>query len=355
MALRVYIGTYTSGDDEGIFYGDVDINTGAITIRGNAGGITSPSYLCLDSKGENLYAVSEVSDFEGSGALQSYSVDAASGSLTEMNRQPTGGPGGAGPCHNTVEANDRYVLTANYGGGSCCIHPIQSDGSLGELTDFKQHEGSSVVESRQQGPHGHSINMDPGNHFAFCADLGLDKVLIYELDFETGKLNEHGAATVTPGAGPRHFAFHPNRKFGYVINEIGNTITAYRYNETAGSLTQMQEISTIPDDFDGTTHTADIHLTPNGRYLYGSNRGHDSIAAYSVDGKSGQLSLIQFESVPSTPRNFAIDPSGTWLLSGGQNTDEIASFRIENDGTLNRTEHVTQVPKPVCLKFVTLS
>ena len=217
-------------------------------------------------------------------------------------------------------------------------------------------EGSSADPGRQQGPHAHSINVDPGNRFAFAPDLGLDKVLIYEIDFATGKLVAASPpwADITPGSGPRHFDFHPSRRFAYLINEIANTITAFRYDEGAGSLEEMQVIGTLPADFDGDSATADIHVDASGKFLYGSNRGHDSIAIYAIDASSGQLSLIGHEStLGSQPRNFGIDPTGAWLLAANHQSDTIFTFAVDPDaGTLSATGHVVNLPAPVCVKFL---
>lgn len=207
-------------------------------------------------------------------------------------------------------------------------------------------------QARQKEPHAHSINVDPSNQYAFCADLGLDKVIIYRLDLGAGKLIDHGFGTVTPGAGPRHFAVHPSRQTAYVINEMGNTVTVYAWDESAGTLSEIQEISSIPDGYSETTHTADLHVSTDGETLYGSNRGHDSIAQFHIDG-DGKLTSRGHQQVPSTPRNFAIDPTGSWLYSGGQNSNTIPVFRIGQNGELSATGDVLATPSPVCIKFLT--
>lgn len=349
--LLVYIGNYTRSDAAAIYHGEVDTASGALKILGKTPCEDDPSYLCLHPSGRYLYTVNEVDTFDGGGAVSAFTIDPDSGALTFLNLQPTVGS----PCHNTVDATGRYVLSANYGGGSVCMHPILNDGSVGEMTDFKQHEGSSVNPHRQEGPHPHSVNVDPANRFAFCADLGLDKVFVYELDLAGGKLKDHGAASVTFGTGPRHFAFHPNRRFAYVINEMGNTVIAFAYDEAAGTLSEIQEISTIPHDYGEMTETADVHVTPDGRFLYGSNRGHDSIAMFAI-GEDGRLSPLGHEAVPATPRNFALDPSGRFLYSGGQNTNTISVFRVDQaSGRLQATGDEADAPSPVCLKFLTVS
>ena len=348
--LLVYIGNYTKGDDAAIYHGEIDTVSGALRILDKTLCEDCPSYLSLHPSGRYLYAVNEVDTFDGGGAVSAFSVDADSGKLNFLNIQPTGGS----PCQNTVDVSGRYVLSANYVGGSVSMHPILNDGSLGEMSDFKQHEGSGVNADRQEAPHAHSINVDHENHFAYCADLGLDKIFIYELDLDGGKLKDYGTVSVTPGNGPRHFVFHPRRKFAYVINELSNTVTAFAYDAAAGTLKEIQEIPTIPSDYDQTTNTSDIHVTPNGRFLYGSNRGHDSIGVFTI-GDDGRLSILDHQDVPATPRNFALDPTGTFLYSGGQDTDKIPVFRIDtNSGLLHATGDEAQAPSPVCLKMLTV-
>jgi 6-phosphogluconolactonase len=347
--LLAYIGNYTKEKDAVIYRGEVDPASGALKLVGKTKCADAPSYLSLHPTGKYLYVVSETNDHDGGGAVSAFAVDADSGDLTFLNLQPTGGS----PCHNTVDATGRYVLCANYGGGNVAMHPIAEDGSLGQMCDFKQHEGSSVNQQRQQEPHAHSINIDATNRFAFCADLGLDKVLLYELDLDGGKLLDHGHATVTPGAGPRHFVVHPNQRQAYVINEIDNTITVFDWDASAGKLSGIQEISTIPTDFAGTTHTADLHMSADGRYLYGSNRGHDSIAIYAV-ADDGQLTSLGHQQVPATPRNFALSPDGAYLYSGGQNTNTIPIFSVGDDGLLTATGDIVETPSPVCIKFLSL-
>lgn len=346
----LYIGNYTKGDDAAVYHGEVDADTGDVRLLGKTACEDAPSYLSLHPNGRFLYVVSEVNTHDGGGAVSAFAVDPDSGDLSFLNLQPTVGS----PCHNTVDASGGYVLSANYGGGSVVVHPINDDGSLGEMSDFRQHEGSSVNPKRQQGPHAHSINVDPSNRYAFCADLGLDQVIVYDLDLANGKLTDHGAADITPGAGPRHFCVHPSRRTAYVINEISNTIAAFDWDENAGELAQIQEISTIPADFDGTTHTADIHISSDGKHLYGSNRGHDSIAIYHIDASSGQLSLLGLQSVPANPRNFALSPDGAFLYSGGGADNVIPVFRRGTDGLLQGTDCRVDTPSPVCLKFLTL-
>jgi 6-phosphogluconolactonase len=361
--IIVYVGAYTRreahvlGKSEGIYVYRLDLASGAMTYASKITGVENPSFLALHPNCRYLYAVNEVGDFGGhsSGAVSAFSMDRQTGALTFLNQQPTQG---AFPCHLSVDATGRCVLAANSGGGSVCVLPIGNDGRLGAPSDFIQHEGSSVNPQRQAGPHAHSITVDPSNRYVFAADLGLDKILIYALDSVQGKLkpnHEQPWARVKTGAGPRHFAFHPSRKYAYVINEIGSTMTAFAYDETRGVLHELQTLSTLPENFEGRSHTADVHVHPSGKFVYGSNRGHDSIAIFTVDEKTGKLTLIGHESTQGkTPRNFAIDPTGAYLLAANQNTDNIVIFRIDaRSGKLTPTGHTLQTPTPVCLKFLT--
>jgi len=351
----VYIGTYTRGKSEGIYVYRMDRATGALRYSSKATGIQNPSFLALHPQGRYLYAVNELKEFGGksSGAVSAFSIDSRTGALTFLNQQPSLG---TDPCHLSVDKTGRYVLVANYSSGSVCVLPIQQDGRLGQHTDFIQHQGSSVNPQRQQGPHAHSVILDTSNRFAFVADLGMDKIMVYQLDLSAGKLKPHSVpfVQVQPGAGPRHFTFHPSNKYAYVINEIGSTVTAFTYDATRGVLKEVQTVPTLPQGFSGTNHCADIHVHPSGRFLYGSNRGHDSIAIFSIDEATGKLTPIGHESTQGkTPRNFAIDPSGAFLLAANQNSDSIVTFRIDQQtGKLTPTGHVAEVPMPVCLKLV---
>jgi 6-phosphogluconolactonase len=255
-----------------------------------------------------------------------------------------------------VDHTGRFVLVANYIGGSVCVLPIQENGRLGEATDFVQHHGSSVNPDRQLAPHAHSFNIDAGNQFGFVADLGTDKIVVYKLDLDGGKLlpNDFPWAEAKAGAGPRHFDFHPDGRHAYVINELDSTVTAFDYQPESGTLNAKQTISTLPESYAGTSHCADVHVSPSGRFLYGSNRGHDSIAIFAIDENSGELSSVGHQSTQGeTPRNFAIEPAGNFLLAANQDSDTIVTFKVDQEtGRLDPTGQVTQVPVPVCIKMI---
>ena len=351
----VYVGTYNKPPADGIYAYRLDPASGDLEPVSSVGGIDNPSFLSLDPQGRFLCAVAEVGEFEGQpgGAVGSFAIIPETGALSPLNMQSSVG---TGPCHVSVDATGRYVLVANYGSGSVAALPIAGDGGLKPASAFVQHEGSSADPQRQKGPHAHSITLSPDNRFAFAPDLGLDRIFIYELVPETGELVPAAQpwAEVAPGAGPRHFAFHPNAKYAYVINEIGNTVTAFAYDAATGGLSQIQDIGALPARYSEVSYTADIHLHPSGRFLYGSNRGHDSIVIYAVDEATGKLSLVGFESVRgANPRSFALDPTGTFLYAANGETSDIVAFRIDQEsGQLQATGHVTEVPKPACIKML---
>ncbi len=351
----VYIGTYTNTDSEGIYVCRLDMASGGLSHVSTMSGTENPSFLDISPDRRFLYAIGETDEVEGNpgGAAAAYAIDQQSGALTHLNTETTVGPG---PCHVHVDRTGRYIMVANYGGGSVAMLPVLEDGSLGEASDFIRHQGSSVDPSRQNEPHAHSIVVAPNNKHAFAPDLGMDKIMIYAIDLENGKL-VHGAqpfVQVDPGEGPRHFDFHPNGRYAYVINEIGNTIVVYNYDAEVGGLEPVESVPTLPADYDGSSHTADIHVHPNGSFLYGSNRGHDSIVICAIDPGSGRLEVLGHEPTGGkNPRNFGIDPTGAYLLAANQDTSDIFTFNIDGEsGRLTPNGRVAQVPQPVCLKFV---
>ncbi|MXY20197.1 MAG: lactonase family protein [Dehalococcoidia bacterium] len=351
----VFIGTYTHTDSQGVYTCRFDRDSGALEQVSVATGAGNPSFVALHPSKRYLYAASEVMEFDGKeqGAVYAYSIDAGPGELNYLNSQGAGGPG---PCHVKVDATGRFVLAANYHGGSVCMLPIEDDGSLAPASDFIQHEGSSVNPRRQDQAHTHSINPDAQNRFAYVPDLGQDRVVIYRLDTDDGRLipNEPACVEVNPGFGPRHFDFHPGGKWAYLINELGSMITVFEYDRESGSLSEFQVIGTLPTGFSGSNTTADIHVHPSGRFVYGSNRGHDSIAIFAVDEDSGRLTALGHRSTRGrTPRNFGIDPSGRFLIAANQDSDSIVSFHIDQDtGQLTPTGHELNIPMPVCIRFL---
>ncbi|MFO0908119.1 MAG: lactonase family protein [Isosphaeraceae bacterium] len=356
---RVYVGTYTGGNSasKGIYRFDFDSKTGRATAPEVAAQAISPSFLAIAPSKRFLYAVGEVESSGGKpgGTVSAFAIEPDSGSLRHLNSQSTVG---AGPCHLVVDASGRNVLVANYGGGSTAVLPIGDGGKLVAASSFKQHKGSSVNPQRQKEPHAHSVNLDPGNRFAFVADLGLDQVLVYHFDPAQGTItpNTPPFARVAAGAGPRHFAFHPDGKHAYAINELNSTVTAFDYDPASGNLTETQTISTLPADFKGTNYPADIHVHPSGKFVYGSNRGHDSIAVFSLDAQF-KLSPVGHQGKGiKNPRNFGIDPSGRFVLVANQDANTVLVFAVDPaTGALTPTETVISIPKPVCVQFLPLS
>ncbi|HEY2933525.1 MAG TPA: lactonase family protein [Acidobacteriota bacterium] len=351
----VYIGTYTGARSKGIYAFHMDPKTGVLTSLGLAAEAVNPSFLAIHPTNRFLYAVGEIAKFQDQpgGVLSAFTIDHKTGKLALINQQSSRG---AGPCFVTVDRSGKAALLANYGGGSVAVLPIQKDGSLGQATAFVQHTGSSVNQQRQKEPHAHSINLDAANRFAVVGDLGLDKLLVYRFDASKGTLALHNPpfAALKPGAGPRHFTFHPNGRYGYCINEMHCTVTAFAYDATQGILREIQTVSTLPGPVEAGYSTAEVRVHPSGKFLYGSNRGHNSISVFRIDAQSGMLTPVEHESTQGkTPRNFNIDPSGRWLLAANQNSDSVVVFRIDSKtGALTPAGQTVEVASPVCVKFV---
>jgi len=350
--LRVYVGTYTDGDSRGIYRLELDLGTGALGAVGEPTPAADPSFLALHPGGRFLYAVNELGEGpeDQTGTVSAFSIDPETGALTFLNRQPSGG---ASPCHLAVDPTGRYVLVANYHSGSIAVLPIGEDGRLGPASARVQHEGHSVHQ-RQKAPHAHWIDLDPSGRFALVVDLGLDRILSYRLD-DAGRLTRHeaGTALLRPGAGPRHLAFRPDGRRAYVIDEIDSTVAVFAYDADTGRFESRQSVSTLPEGYQGRNATAEIAVHPGGRFVYGSNRGHDSIAIFAIDEETGDLRPQGH--VPSggrTPRHFAIEPGGRFLLAADQGSDSVVVFRIsERDGSLAPVGEPVHVPRPVCLVF----
>jgi len=351
-SLPVYFGTYTGGENssKGIYRSVLDLETGKLSDPVLAAEARNPSFIEVHPNGGFLYAVSEAG---GAGSVSAYAIEADTGALKLLNKQPSGG---AGPCHVSLDHKGRNLLVANYGGGSVSVIPIKPDGRLEKATGFAQHTGSSVNPRRQKGPHAHSINVSPDDRFVFVADLGIDKIMIYKLDIEKGTIvvNNPPFVQVKAGAGPRHFVFHPKGKYAYVINELDCTVTAFAYESASGVLKKIQTITTLPKDFDGSNTCAEVRVHPCGKFLYGSNRGHDSIAVYRVNLADGKLTYIEHETADiKIPRNFNIDPTGKFCLVANQGKDSVIVFRINKEtGALEPTGYKVSVAKPVCVRFL---
>lgn len=354
--MLLYIGTYTSGKSEGIYVHKFDLKTGKLTPLHTVKNVVEPSFLTVDKNRKYLYSVNETEEYEGkkSGAVSAFAIDQKTGDLQFLNKQPS--LGGA-PCFITTSENEKFALVANYLGGNVSVFPIENNGKLGVSVDLIQHSGIGLNKDRQEAAHAHSITLDRNNRFAFAADLGIDKLMIYEFDAQNGKLKSNAAQPffqTKAGAGPRHFSFHPNGKLAFLINELDTTITSLAYDETVGTLKEIQTVPTLPPNFKDANTCADIHVSPNGKFVYGSNRGHNSIVSYKIDEKTGKLNYIEHTSTNGKkPRNFAIDPIGKFLLVANQDSDSIVVFRIdEKTGKLKATGNIAEVPNPVCLKLI---
>ena len=348
--MLVYIGTYTGGKSQGIYKARFDTTNGKLSRPELAATTKNPTFLALDQVGKVLYAVGETDTFKDqpTGAVSAWSIEPKSGNLKLINEQPSRG---TGPCHLALDTSRKCVLVANYGSGSIAALPVEAGGKVGAEAAFVQHSGSSVNPNRQAGPHAHVITPDPLNRFALTCDLGLDKVLVYKLDPTKPSLTLNSSASVKPGAGPRHLAFSAGA-WAYVINEMGSSLTVFEWDAARGSLKEIQTVSSLPPDFKGHNSGAEVAVHPSGKFVYGSNRGHDSIAVFAVE-KDGKLKLLQHESTQGkNPRHFAIDPTGKWLLAENQNSDSIVIFSLDPaTGRLKPSGQKVEVGSPVCLVF----
>jgi 6-phosphogluconolactonase len=355
----VYIGTYTNKtSSKGIYVFLFDPGTGKLAPLGVAVESEDPSFLAVHPSGKYLYAVNETDHFGGqkSGAVSAFSIDSKTGKVTLLNQAATQG---AGPCHVSLDKTGKFVLVANYDGGSVAVFPIREDGSFGPAAAFAQHSGSSIDKERQGGPHAHWIGTSPDNRFVLAADLGLDEILDYRFNSGKGTLapNTPPFAKLDPGAGPRHLAFHPNGKFVYALAEMGSSVTTFAYKASDGSLSPLQTLSTLSvlhKDYSGPKEAAEIAVHPSGKFLYASNRaGIDTISTFSIDPVKGTLQLKnEYPTMGKTPRNFAIDPTGKFLLAANQESNNIVVFRIDSTtGALNPTGEIAEVSAPVCITF----
>jgi 6-phosphogluconolactonase len=358
----VLVGTYTHRGNppearaRGVYVYSMDGASGALSYVSVSPDVEDPSFLALNADYTRVYCVNEqtVRDGEYAGGVTALAFDRSTGSLGLINRQSTRG---SSPCHLAVDATERTVLAVNYSSGSVCVLPIKEDGALDPVVTFVQHEGSSVHPKRQEGPHPHSINLDASNRRAYVPDLGLDRVMIYEFDAHTGTLDpahEQPWVRARSGSGPRHLAFHPTGRTIYVGNELDSTVAVYSVEPRHGTLREVQTVSSLPSGFAGRNSIADIHVHPTGEYVYASNRGHDSIAAFRVESESSTLTAVGHTATRGEcPRNFAIDPTGTFLIAANQDSNDLFAFRIDlKSGMLAAVGDRVHAPTPVCVKFV---
>jgi 6-phosphogluconolactonase len=359
MTSLVYVGTTTGpqpAQGKGITVFRLDPESGALDPRQTVTGLNSPTFLALHPQFPArpfLYAVERQVDEPGleTGAVSSFAVDPQEGTLTLLNRRPSGG---SSPCYVSVHPQGGLVFAANYASGHVASLPVQPDGALGPPVSVVQHQGSGPVARRQDGPHAHSIGPSPDGRFVLSCDLGIDRVMVHRLGPDGALLpNDPPAGVANPGSGPRHFAFHPQLPYVYVVNELDSTVTVYAFDARTGSLDNVQTVPCLPPDFSGTSHCAQIIVHPSGRFVYASNRGHDSIAVFAVDGASGRLTPTGHTSTGGrVPRNFNVHPAGRLLLAGNQESGTVVPFRIDpQSGALTPTGRVTETPAPVCIIF----
>jgi 6-phosphogluconolactonase len=354
--MLVYVGTFTGANQanpaESLSVFRLDGESGALT-RQSAVAADNPSFLALHPRLPYLYAVNSVNDFEGrsSGAVSAFAINPTTGALTFINRVPSNG---RRPIHLAVDPSGRWVLVANITEGNVAVLPIQQEGRLGPLTDAVAHSGNGPNPARQGEPHPHYITTDPSGRFAFAVDLGTDRVVVHRLDATLGKLTPNAIpwAQVPSGSGPRHLDIHPNGRWVYVLNELDPTLCVFAFDPERGALQILQTVATQPDGFRGVNNPAEVFVHPSGRFVYASNRGHDSIAVFAVDSDSGRITPSGWEPTRGTQtRNFNIDPTGTYLLAANQDTNNIVTFRIDQETGLLTEVSQTQTATPVCVVF----
>ena len=349
----LYVGAYAQAEDEGIYIYEFDAINGDLTYKSTMKGVENPSYLAIDQKRKLLAAVNETEEYKGekSGSVSSFRIDETNGQLQKVNQVSSGG---GAPCYISLNKSGTYAFIANYSGGNISVIPISSNGELNGYTELIQHSSSGLDSEESKKPHAHAIVLDPKEKFVIAADLGIDKILSYGFDEKTGLMNLQQEFLTAQGAGPRHLTFHQNKKLFFFINELNSTITSCTYNSSDGSLSKVVTVSTLPEGYAEESYCADIHVSPDGNYLYGSNRGHNSIVVYKIDQKSGNLSYVEHHSVKGEwPRNFMIDPTGKFLLVANQHTNNIVVFKIDQEtGKLKSNGVEVKVNKPVCLKMM---
>src|ERR1051325_8155021 len=349
---RIYVASFNGGKSEGIWRCLLNSQSGTLQLeKGFREGAQNPLYVATDPQQRFLFVADYVEPGDGqTGAISSYAMDRATGCLKFLSRKPSEG---TIPCYLSVSANSQFVLVANYGDGSVAVLRLGSQGELGEVVSVQHHVAPAATPARQA--HAHSIVLDAANRFAFVGELGLDQVIIYRFDAATGKLTPSGSWSARNQAGPRHFRFHPDGRHAYLINELDSTVVAFDYDASKGTLTELQTLSTLPKGYQGKNDCADLHVHGNGRFLYGSNRGHDSLAIFRIEAGTGRMEIVGHQSTEGNcPRSFAIDPSGAILAVGNKKSDSLVTFRIDQQqGTLTATKQTLGVPAPACITFVT--
>lgn len=344
--LSVFIGSYAEASGSGVYRYEFDATEGTLTLQDQVSGLKNPTFLNVDAANNRLYSIAEGADAEGAKVGDAVAFSTEGSGLAQLNRKLAIT---APSCHVQRDEDSGFVLLCSYHGGRISLVSLTDNGEIGELLDIQQHEGSGP-HPNQKSPHPHSTNFSPDGKFIFVPDLGIDRIVAYTLDKQNGKLIRHGETAVQPGAGPRHMKFHPNGKYAFVINELDSTIISFRYDAEKGSLEAVQTVSTLPEGFAEANGTAEIAISEDGRFLYGSNRGHDSLAAFEVDAESGRLTLIGHASTEGKhPRHFALVPGGPFLIAANKDTNNAAVFRIADSGMPVYTGYSVEISQPVCV------
>lgn len=348
----LYVGSYTNDQVKGISVMKFNQDTGQLSDMKTAAETPNPTFLAIHPSRKYIFAVNEIGNYEGqrAGSVCSFAADPETGMLNPLSRVSTKGPG---PCHVSTDHSGQMLMIANYGGGSVASYKIGKDGRLSESVSFFQHEGKGTNPRRQEGPHAHCIYPSPGNKYAVSCDLGTDEVFVYAIDAASGSMKQHSKAKMADGAGPRHFAWHPDGKRGYVLNEIRCTVTVCQWDESKGELTPGASAGTLPMDYSSPNTTAEIRVHPNGKWLYASNRGKDDIALFTIEGPDQIRLAGAAPTQGQMPRNFNLDPSGTWLIAANQRSNNLVVFRIDQaTGRLENTKNGIVVGAPVCLRWL---
>lgn len=349
--LLLFVGSYAEAGDPGVYAYEMDSVGGEIRLLDQASGLKNPTFLGVDAKRRKVYAISETAkEGERIGEIVGFDVDAA-GKLSQLNREATIRPSSS---HIQLDRSGRFAVVSGYHGGNVGLVEIQADGTVGRLVDERQHEGQGADPVRQDRPHPHSVAFSPDNRFALVADLGLDRVVVYSFESEAGRLVYRSEAVTPPGAGPRHLAFHPNGQWLYSINEVNSSLSLFHYDEATGQLALQDTVPTLPAGYAGDNTTAEVAISADGRYLYGSNRGHDSLVQFAIDPVSGRLTLVEHvSSRGGHPRHFALTPDGQHLIAANRDDNLLAVFAVEPDsGRLTFTGRTVSISKPVCVKPV---
>ncbi|WP_219838083.1 lactonase family protein [Paenibacillus sp. R14(2021)] len=350
-----FIGSYANADGPGLYACAFDDQTGALKLLSQAEGLQNPTFLVPNEANRTLYTILEGTDTEGRrcGAAAAYRFDPASGILERLNEEITLP---ATTCHISLDPSRRFAMTASYHGGMISLSPLLDDGRIGPTADIHRHEGSSILPAQSQA-RAHSVIPDRAGRYAVASDLGLDKLFVYRLDLPNKSMRIQSETSIAPGSGPRHFVFHPDLPYGYGINELNSTFTVYAYDAEEGSLSVVQTISTLPDSYEGDNATADIHISPDGKFLYGSNRGHDSLAVCAIDAATGMITPVEYApTLGGHPRNFAISPDGRFVLVANRDGNNIVTFsRDAASGKLQPTGSEFAASKPVCIRFAEIT